>query len=92
VRLQAPGDIGGDPVLVARKLVRHDLRDEEFNLSRSDEVFQRADHRLLPIIFGEIQPDRGVDEQLQRHASFQGSRLSRGGRQPLIYVGVADSQ
>jgi len=62
MRLQAPGCVDCHPFLVRREFVEKNLRHNEFDFSGRDEVLQGGDHRLLPIIFCEVQPPGGVDE------------------------------
>ena len=62
MRLQAARGIHRYTLLVALELIQHNFRDQKFDFSGRDQILKCADHRLLPVVLGEVEPYAGVDE------------------------------
>ena len=53
--------------LIALEFVNYNLMHDQLCIVRPDQIFKRADNRLLPVVSGKVQPNARVNEQFSNH-------------------------
>ena len=64
MRPEAATSLLNHTFFVALELSKHNLRHDQPNIARPDQVLKGAYDGFLPVVFGKIQPDAGVNCQL----------------------------
>ena len=72
VRLETAAGLIADARFVAVEFIDDDLGHYQLDFASGDQIFERADNRLLAIILCEVQPDTCINQQPEHR-----NRLSR---------------
>jgi hypothetical protein len=77
MRLQAASGFLDHPPLIAAEFVQDDLRNNQLDLPRGNQILERTDDGLLAVILREIEPYTRVDKKVKHWVNSAASAITR---------------